>query len=123
MVTQLILGVLNRETVAPDKIDSDGHLFGLCGSIEAALTGSIILKLCQGKGAWLWLTETEIIKCCRQKSEHYPVKLQELIEAGMLRKNEGSLYQVTHEFVRRCYLSRPANGATTEAPHSGVAPA
>lgn len=115
--------VWDRQSVSPRQIDATNHFFGLCGSVLAALTAKVIVKICQEKGAWLWLTEAEIITACRQISASYPILLKDLVQAGVLQKQNG-LYQVTNTFVRDAYLTRPVHPiGVYEAPRGGAAPA
>ncbi len=117
---------VDRYTVQPSQIDSRRHFFGVFGSIELALTATMILKVCQKKNRWTWLSRDEILEHAGQRFEHYSLMLEEMIELEMLIRDELGKYHVTNAFVRACYFSQNIplyNYVVTEAPRGGATPA
>lgn len=126
MIVQMVHASVDRYTVDPSEIDSDRHFFGVFGSIERALTATIILKVCQTHGRWTYLPEADLLEQTQQRSKDFLLKLQEMLDAEMLIRDELGKYHVTNAFVRACYFSQntpPYAYVAIEAPQDGATPA
>lgn len=102
-----------RYPIRPEHIDADKHFVGAFGKWEMEEAARWIVRFCQKKRLWGPFSREDIAELYRKESLHFDdfsfLDLGGLLERNVLVSLIGQgQYQITHEFICRCFEVSPA---------------
>lgn len=99
------------EKILPGDIDTGKHFFDAFGHLETEVSARWVVRFCQNRGQeWEPFTEEELERFYNEGgySDFWFNGLLTNDQEFMRHDREAGTYEVTPEFVRRCYVAAPA---------------
>lgn len=100
------------DAVPPSAIDTSRHFWNAFDNSETETSALWIVRLCQERGGWEPFTVADIEALYHERFPRGRFHLNRLTDARadgpLIAKNEEGLYEVSDDFIYRCYRSSPS---------------